>query len=59
MRYVLSGEASPSIGTGHVMRLSAIAEELIFRGLDVAFVGNIADVDWLNKRLLKLGFPKV
>lgn len=59
MRYVLSGEASPSIGTGHVMRLSAIAEELILRGLDVAFVGNIAHVDWLNKRLLNLGFSEV
>ncbi len=59
MRYVFSGEASQSIGTGHVMRLSAIAEELVSRGLDVAFVGNIAGVDWLNERLLKLGFSTV
>jgi spore coat polysaccharide biosynthesis predicted glycosyltransferase SpsG len=59
MRYVFSGEASQTIGTGHVMRLSAIAEELISRGLDVAFVGNVADIGWLNNRITKLGFSEV
>jgi len=59
MRYVLSGEASPAIGAGHVMRLSAIGEELISRGIDVAFVGSIVDVDWLKNRILTLGFSTV
>jgi spore coat polysaccharide biosynthesis predicted glycosyltransferase SpsG len=56
---VLSGEASPTIGTGHVMRLSAVAEELISRGLEVIFVGRIIDVDWLKSRILTQGFSRV
>ena len=47
MRYVLRADASQSMGSGHVMRSSAIAEELIARGEDVVFVGQISEIPWL------------
>ena len=59
MRYVLRADASNSIGTGHVMRLSAIGEELAARGYHVIFVGDVSDVPWVKKRLFSLEFSNV
>ena len=59
MRYVLRADASQSIGSGHVMRSSAIGEELIRRGEEVIFVGKISDVPWLASRINNLGFSQV
>lgn len=59
MRYVLCADASQSIGAGHVMRSSAIAEELITRGQDVVFVGQISDIPWLTLRIKTLGFTEI
>ena len=59
MRYVLRADASQSIGSGHVMRSSAIAEELIARGEDVVFVGQISDIPWLAFRINGLGFTVI
>ena len=59
MRYVLRADASRSIGSGHVMRSSAIAEELITRGEDVIFVGRISDIPWLVFRINGLGFTEI
>lgn len=59
MRYVLRADASQSIGSGHVMRSSAIAEELIARGEDVVFVGQISDIPWLALRVNNLGFCEI
>ena len=59
MRYVLRADASQPIGSGHVMRSSAIAEELINRGQEVAFVGQISDLPWVNDRILGLGFSEI
>ena len=59
MRYVLRADASESIGSGHVMRVSAIAEELIARGADVAFVGLIEGLPWVTERITSLGFRSV
>jgi spore coat polysaccharide biosynthesis predicted glycosyltransferase SpsG len=47
------------MGTGHVMRSSAIAEELISRGNDVIFVGRISDLPWVEERIASLGFSQV
>ena len=41
------------------MRSSVIAEELISRGFDVVFIGNTAEIPWLNKYVEKLGFREV
>lgn len=59
MRYVLRADASQSIGSGHVMRSSAIAEELIARGEIVIFVGQISNVPWLAQRINTLGFSQI
>jgi spore coat polysaccharide biosynthesis predicted glycosyltransferase SpsG len=59
MRYVLRADASQSIGSGHVMRSSAIGEELIGRGEEVIFVGKFSDVPWLASRINNLGFTQV
>ena len=59
MRYVLRADASNSIGTGHVMRLSVIGEELVARGNQVIFVGDVSDVPWVKRRLLSLKFSNV
>lgn len=56
MRYIIRADASRSIGAGHVMRTSAIAEEIIARGEDVIFVGKISDLPWVEERISTLGF---
>jgi spore coat polysaccharide biosynthesis predicted glycosyltransferase SpsG len=59
MRYVLRADASKLIGAGHVMRSSAIAEELIARGEEVIFVGRISDLPWVEERISSLGFGQI
>jgi|LakMenEpi03Aug12_release.lakeMendotaPanAssembly.Ray.scaffolds.fasta_scaffold331123_1 spore coat polysaccharide biosynthesis predicted glycosyltransferase SpsG len=59
MRYVFRADASQSIGAGHVMRSSAIAEELISRGKEVVFVGKISDLPWVTERIATLGFTHI
>ena len=59
MRYVLRADASQSIGAGHVMRSSAIAEELISRGKDVNFIGQISALPWVEERINSLDFTHV
>ncbi len=41
------------------MRCSAIAEEVIARGLEAIFVGRIENLDWVRKRIHNLGFSSV
>ena len=59
MRMVFRADATPQIGAGHVMRLSAIAEEAIKRGFECLFAGNIRDIEWLDDHVNKLGFSQV
>jgi len=59
MRYVLRADASSAIGAGHVMRSSAIAEELIDRGKNVVFVGQISGLPWVWERIATLGFNHI
>ena len=59
MRYVFRADASQSIGAGHVMRSSAIAEELIARGKDVIFIGETSELPWVKERITNLGFTDV
>jgi spore coat polysaccharide biosynthesis predicted glycosyltransferase SpsG len=59
MRFVFLADASPSIGAGHVMRSSAIAEEAISRGIKCIFVGSILKLDWLVDRIRGLGFSEI
>jgi spore coat polysaccharide biosynthesis predicted glycosyltransferase SpsG len=59
MRYILRADSSPKSGSGHVMRLSAIAEELIARGELVIFIGQVAELPWLASRINEIGFSKI
>jgi spore coat polysaccharide biosynthesis predicted glycosyltransferase SpsG len=59
MRFVFRADASVSIGSGHVMRSSAIAEEAIARGIPSFFVGKISDLTWASERIRGLGFIQV
>ena len=52
----MRADASRTIGAGHVMRSSAIAEELIARGEDVVFIGQISNLPWVEERITTLGF---
>jgi spore coat polysaccharide biosynthesis predicted glycosyltransferase SpsG len=51
MRLIVRADASPTIGAGHVMRLSSIIEESISRGIDTLFIGNIHEMPWVQERL--------
>jgi len=59
MRYVVRADASQPNGSGHVMRSSAIAEELIARGKSVVFIGRISGLPWVEERIAKLGFSDI
>lgn len=59
MRIVFRADATPQIGAGHVMRLAAIAEEAIGRDVECFFVGEIRDVEWLEKYVHEIGFSKI
>ena len=41
------------------MRSSAIAEELIARGEEVVFVGQISNLPWVEDRIIALGFKEI
>ena len=51
MKVVLRADASFEIGTGHVMRQIAIAEELMREGAEVVLVGEVEGPQWLKQRL--------
>ena len=59
MRYVLRADASLLIGAGHVMRSSALAEELILRGEEVIFIGVISELPWVEERIRSIGFTGI
>jgi spore coat polysaccharide biosynthesis predicted glycosyltransferase SpsG len=55
----MRADSSPKIGSGHVMRLSSIAEELIKRGKTVIYIGQFAELPWLATRINTLGFSQI
>lgn len=55
MRLIFRVDASPDIGTGHVMRTSAIIEEAVSRGISCVVVGSLGSFSWLEERLSNLG----
>jgi len=56
MRVVFRADAAPSIGTGHVMRCWALAEEFAAHGWEIAWQGAI-EVPWLTEALTVAGWP--
>ena len=56
MRFIIRADAYRISGAGHVMRSSVIAEELIDRGYEVYFVGNLDEIPWVREYISNLGF---
>jgi spore coat polysaccharide biosynthesis predicted glycosyltransferase SpsG len=59
MRMVFRADASLSCGSGHVMRISVLAEEAIARGYECIFVGRIDGLEWVRIRIGSLGFAAI
>lgn len=59
MRIVFRADASPQIGSGHVMRVTTIAQEAIARGHECHFVGSISELSWVEKYVGALGFESI
>jgi spore coat polysaccharide biosynthesis predicted glycosyltransferase SpsG len=59
MRLIFRADASRSIGSGHVMRVTTIAQEAIGRGYECHFVGSTSDLPWVNEFIHHLGFKSV
>lgn len=56
MRHVYRADASLEIGAGHVMRISALAEESILRGIETVFIGKIENLPWVDSHLKNMNF---
>jgi spore coat polysaccharide biosynthesis predicted glycosyltransferase SpsG len=59
MRLVFRADASKQIGSGHVMRVTTIAEEAITRGIECHFVGQVTELDWVVDHVNNLGFSSI
>jgi UDP-2,4-diacetamido-2,4,6-trideoxy-beta-L-altropyranose hydrolase len=59
MRIIFRADASLNMGTGHVMRSSALAETAISRGFECVFIGNVGNISWLEDRVRGLGFSEI
>ena len=59
MRFVIRADASAAIGAGHVMRSSAIAEELINRGYEAVLVAKIENLRWVEEYVENVGYQSI
>lgn len=59
MRFIIRADAYRINGAGHVMRSSVIAEELMERGHEVIFIGNLHEIPWVEDYILNLGFKGI
>lgn len=55
---IIRADASPQIGTGHIMRCLALAQAWLDRGGQVTFL-SLCENDWLRQRILSEGFQFV
>jgi spore coat polysaccharide biosynthesis predicted glycosyltransferase SpsG len=54
VKLVILANASPSIGTGHVMRALSVAEEFMKQGWQIDFAGKVEGVPWLSKYIKQI-----
>lgn len=57
MRLIILADASPSVGTGHVMRSSTIAAEFLKLGHSVYYAGSIDPMSLILERFQEIGIP--
>ena len=55
MRFIFRVDVSKELGAGHIMRNLGIAEELINRGFDVFFMGEVHGLEWVQKKMEDIG----
>jgi len=53
-RFVFRADASNVIGTGHVMRILGLLEELVLQNYSVVFIGDIHEFGWISERIKAL-----
>jgi len=58
-RIFFHANASKSEGSGHVMRMYALAEEAKSRDIETVFIGKILDVPWITHKFLSQVFDAV
>lgn len=58
-RIYFHANASKTEGSGHVMRMYALAEEAKSRNIETVLIGRISDVPWIGKELLDNVFDLV
>jgi spore coat polysaccharide biosynthesis predicted glycosyltransferase SpsG/RimJ/RimL family protein N-acetyltransferase len=51
IRFVFRADASTEIGTGHVMRIFGLLEELVLQKYQVVFIGDVSEVKWIYDRI--------
>ena len=59
MRFIFRADSSISLGTGHVARLLALAEESVSRGIECLFHGDITEPDWLLRKIHSRGIKYI
>lgn len=59
MRFVFRADAYANSGAGHVMRTSALAEELIANNYEVVFIGSSGEIPWVQEYISTLGFYQI
>ena len=58
VRFVFRADASTEIGTGHVMRIFGLLEELVLQRYQVVFIGDVSEVKWIYERIKALDAAK-
>lgn len=58
IRFVFRADASTEIGTGHVMRIFGLLEELVLQRYQVVFIGDVSEVTWIYERIKALDAAK-
>lgn len=59
MRFVFRVDSYANSGAGHVMRTSALAEELIAKQYEVIFIGSTKEIPWVQEYISSLGFDQI
>ena len=59
MRFVFHADASKQKGSGHVLRSSVLAQEVIATGHQCIFVGQIKNLNWVYEHIKKIGFDQI